>query len=173
MKQARHNLGMAHRLRVEAIGRPGERTFRLIVEAEGGTASIWMEKEQLSALAISINHSIEELKPGRVTTPAEPASESASEPSFDFKAANLGLIYDERNGSFGILAYERDELEQSTPTLSWWCPKEQAETMADQAMEVVAAGRPECPLCHGPVNPDGHMCIKANGHRAMDESLSE
>jgi len=30
--------------------------------------------------------------------------------------------------------------------------------------EVVAQGRPVCPLCGQPMDPDGHFCPRANGH---------
>ncbi|MGH9041277.1 MAG: DUF3090 family protein, partial [Acidimicrobiia bacterium] len=30
--------------------------------------------------------------------------------------------------------------------------------------EAVVAGRPPCPLCGGPLDPEGHVCPKLNGH---------
>ena len=29
---------------------------------------------------------------------------------------------------------------------------------------VIAGGRPICPLCGSPIEPEGHMCPKSNGH---------
>src|SRR5918911_1512081 len=43
-----------------------------------------------------------------------------------------------------------------------------AELLADlpaHAAELVSAGRPPCPLCGRPLDPQGHMCIKTNGHK--------
>ena len=34
-----------------------------------------------------------------------------------------------------------------------------------RARRVVAAGRPPCPLCGLPLDPDGHVCPRQNGHR--------
>ena len=34
-----------------------------------------------------------------------------------------------------------------------------------RAESVVAAGRPPCPFCGGPIDPDGHLCPRANGYR--------
>jgi uncharacterized repeat protein (TIGR03847 family) len=34
---------------------------------------------------------------------------------------------------------------------------------AQQALEVVAAGRPPCPFCGQPLNPEGHICARRNG----------
>jgi hypothetical protein len=28
----------------------------------------------------------------------------------------------------------------------------------------VAAGRPRCPYCHSPIEPEGHVCPRSNGH---------
>jgi hypothetical protein len=30
---------------------------------------------------------------------------------------------------------------------------------------VVAAGRPPCPFCGGPLDAGGHVCPRANGYR--------
>ncbi|MEX2081654.1 MAG: DUF3090 family protein, partial [Dehalococcoidia bacterium] len=35
--------------------------------------------------------------------------------------------------------------------------------------EVVAAGRPPCPLCTAPLDPAGHVCVKRNGHHARPD----
>jgi uncharacterized repeat protein (TIGR03847 family) len=32
-----------------------------------------------------------------------------------------------------------------------------------QAQSVVAAGRPPCPFCGQPLNPEGHICARRNG----------
>jgi uncharacterized repeat protein (TIGR03847 family) len=40
----------------------------------------------------------------------------------------------------------------------------EAGRLADLAEKLVAAGRPICPLCHGPMDPAGHRCPRSNGH---------
>jgi len=35
---------------------------------------------------------------------------------------------------------------------------------AARALEVVAAGRPPCPFCGQPLNPEGHLCVRRNGY---------
>jgi uncharacterized repeat protein (TIGR03847 family) len=35
-----------------------------------------------------------------------------------------------------------------------------------QAVELVLAGRPPCPLCGHALDPDGHVCPKSNGRHA-------
>jgi uncharacterized repeat protein (TIGR03847 family) len=40
-----------------------------------------------------------------------------------------------------------------------------ARAFAKRALAVVAAGRPPCPFCAGPLDAEGHICPRANGHR--------
>lgn len=39
----------------------------------------------------------------------------------------------------------------------------QALAFAKRALEVVASGRPPCPFCGQPLNPEGHICARRNG----------
>ncbi|HEY5487430.1 MAG TPA: DUF3090 family protein, partial [Candidatus Limnocylindrales bacterium] len=41
---------------------------------------------------------------------------------------------------------------------------QQALAFAQRALEVVAAGRPPCPFCGQPLNPEGHICLRRNGY---------
>ena len=38
----------------------------------------------------------------------------------------------------------------------------QVRAMAARGVEAVAAGRPRCPLCEQPMDPDGHICPRWN-----------
>ena len=42
---------------------------------------------------------------------------------------------------------------------------EMARAFVQRAQRVVAAGRPPCPLCSLPLDPEGHVCPRQNGHR--------
>jgi uncharacterized repeat protein (TIGR03847 family) len=39
-----------------------------------------------------------------------------------------------------------------------------ARTFVERAAKVVASGRPPCPLCGQPLDPQGHICPRRNGH---------
>jgi uncharacterized repeat protein (TIGR03847 family) len=39
-----------------------------------------------------------------------------------------------------------------------------ARAFVDRVARVVAAGRPPCPLCGQPLDPQGHLCPRRNGH---------
>ena len=40
-----------------------------------------------------------------------------------------------------------------------------ARAFVERAQAVVAAGRPPCPFCGGPLDAGGHVCPRANGYR--------
>ncbi|NYE46895.1 putative repeat protein (TIGR03847 family) [Spinactinospora alkalitolerans] len=42
-----------------------------------------------------------------------------------------------------------------------------ARAFAGRAMKVVAAGRPNCPLCGQPLDPNGHICPRQNGYKPI------
>jgi uncharacterized repeat protein (TIGR03847 family) len=41
---------------------------------------------------------------------------------------------------------------------------EAARAFVARARAVVAAGRPPCPLCAQPLDPEGHVCPRQNGY---------
>ena len=169
MLESRHDLGRAQLLKPEALGQPGKRTFRFQIEAERGSAFVWMEKDQLSTLAVAIKRFLED-NPAK-QQPRDGIIEAIPEPFFDLKAASLGLAFDESTGLFGILAYTAEDFERDQATLLCWVTRRQIDGMADEALRVVAAGRPICPLCKQPMDPEGHVCVRTNGHRAVADEL--
>jgi uncharacterized repeat protein (TIGR03847 family) len=40
-----------------------------------------------------------------------------------------------------------------------------ARAFVKRTLAVVAAGRPPCPFCGNPLDPEGHVCPRANGYR--------
>ena len=56
-----------------------------------------------------------------------------------------------------------DELE-GPDTLQVRVTFEVARAFVNRALEVVAAGRLPCPLCGQPLDPQGHICPRRNGH---------
>jgi uncharacterized repeat protein (TIGR03847 family) len=56
-----------------------------------------------------------------------------------------------------------DELE-GPDTLQVRLTLDTARAFVNRALEVVAAGRLPCPLCGQPLDPQGHICPRRNGH---------
>lgn len=42
-----------------------------------------------------------------------------------------------------------------------------ARSFVQRAQAVVSAGRPSCQFCGGPIDPDGHLCPRANGFKRI------
>jgi uncharacterized repeat protein (TIGR03847 family) len=77
----------------------------------------------------------------------------AGTPSAELLAAFEGVVDDD------------DEDEDDGPdTLRVRLTAEEARGFVNRALTVVAAGRLPCPLCGQPLDPQGHICPRRNGH---------
>jgi uncharacterized repeat protein (TIGR03847 family) len=47
-------------------------------------------------------------------------------------------------------------------------PAGTARAFVKRAARGLGAGRPSCPFCGGPIDADGHLCVRANGFRRRD-----
>ena len=160
-------------LKAEAFGEPGRRTFRIHVESESSSASIWIEKEQLFQLAIAIQKMVTTL-PERREPPDDPPPdrEAPGLTNLDFKVMKLVLGHDMGRGLFVIDAHDAGDEDQATVRL--WVDMQQILFFSEDALRVCAAGRPLCPLCGRPIDPDGHRCARVNGHARMNpEDLAD
>jgi uncharacterized repeat protein (TIGR03847 family) len=64
-----------------------------------------------------------------------------------------------------LAAFEAaDEDAEGPDTLRVRLTADGARTFVNRAIEVVAAGRLPCPLCGQPLDPQGHICPRRNGH---------
>jgi uncharacterized repeat protein (TIGR03847 family) len=57
-----------------------------------------------------------------------------------------------------------DDEDEGPDTLRVRLSTEVARSFVNRAIEVVAAGRLPCPLCGQPLDPQGHICPRRNGH---------
>src|SRR3954471_14281819 len=94
--------GPVLRIEADAVGPPGRRAFRLLAVRDGGTAWLWVEREQLQALAMLIEQLLTGLpaldmraSPAKGQTGSE-ARQGASTvpPDVEFKVGQLALGYD-------------------------------------------------------------------------------
>ena len=158
--------GIVSRLTPEAIGVPGKRTFRVLAESGGDSAVLWLEKEQLSQIALTIRQLLIDL----------PENEGATEEphipppavlgvSLEFKVGRLALGYEEKSGLFFLEAHDVEAEEEEETALRFWVHRSQMEEFANEALKVCASGRPLCTLCGRPMDPAGHACVRSNGHQ--------
>lgn len=163
--RGRHELGVCSAIVAEALGRPGERTFRLRANAERGSVILWVEKEQLHELAMAIKQLLRRAVHAGAQGQTPPMRAATAD--FEFKVARLALGQDADSPRYVLVASARED-EDAGVTL--WLDAAQLDALADQALDVHAGGRPRCPLCGASIT-DGepHMCVRANGHTRLLE----
>lgn len=175
------------------VGLPGRRTFFLQASASGRTTSVSLEKAQVEALAERIDELLDEVvrrSAGSADVPALSPSEMADTDPLtapvdeEFKVGTMALAWDGDSERMVIEAQALVELEAESeedlaeaeerllqddengpPMLRVRLTGTMARAFAKRAIEVVNAGRPPCPLCSLPLDPEGHVCPRQNGYR--------
>ncbi len=166
------------------VGPPGERTFFLQAVSGELAHAVVLEKEQVRLLAERMIEILDETMASGLgadipaTSPTGMAELQVLQPPLDteFRAAALALGWNQATHRLVVEAHaglgEDDEvpdLESDLPdgpdVLRVRLTGTGARVFAEHARTIVAAGRPECPFCHLPLGPDGHVCPRANGYR--------
>lgn len=171
MVQARNEFTNVTTLRSEAIGEPGSRTFRVLVDSESSSAIIWLEKEQLFQLALAVQQlliAVGEEEPASSRPPSD--REAPGLTKLDFKAVRLVLGHDEERSLFLIDAHDQEDEDEEQATVRVWADRERVKGFAEEALRLCAAGRPLCPLCGRPMDATGHLCARRNGHARITEA---
>lgn len=161
----------AQRARVEAIGEPGQRRFRFMVIADGQTAIMWMEKQQIQALGLALGQMLEQFETGGLDLDrSEMPVEFDTETRRQFRVGRIELGYDESASRVVVIAHdinspdEDDDDEAAGSPFACRLSRAQAEDISGTAATVVAAGRPRCTMCGAPMGPGVHVCAQQNGH---------
>lgn len=181
------NLGTVDTLGVEAVGQPGQRRFRLFAGSAGGTAIMWMEKEHLINLSLTIDHALAQITEGQIlrleaqvggyTAPEGMPESFPRKPDYEFQVGQVGLTYEERAAMFMLTAMPIEIIMEADQdpivrvreedAVSIRFSQQQAHDLTSAVTAVVASGRPICPLCHTPLDGSPHACVKQNGHREI------
>src|SRR5436309_915394 len=114
MRRPRHNMDRVEWIGAESVGVPGQRTFRLMAMTADSSAQLWLEKEQLQALAEAIARMLLEIdaeKGGdihlsRSTGPNPKPPNFPASPEIEFHVGALGLRYDPQLDLIALEAYE-------------------------------------------------------------------
>ena len=160
------------RITIDAVGPPGQRVFLLQAGQGSQIVTLKLEKEQAQVLAHSIDQLLEEVSerfPRQISKMEEPlASELMLREPVEplFAVGQMGLGYDEAEDALVLVVQElTTEEEADTARIArFWASRGQMQAISRHALDVVASGRPICPLCNRPIDPEGHFCPKRNGH---------
>ncbi len=161
------------RITVGAIGQPGQRVFLLQASDAARMISLRLEKEQVYALARGIDELLKELEQREV----RPTSSAEEPPEADlalrepaeaaFAVGQMGLAFDQSSDMMVLIVQEalpEEQKEGSAALARFWVSLGQIRALSRLAKDVVAKGRPICPLCQQPIDPDDHFCPRGNGH---------
>jgi len=163
------------RIAIDAVGPPGQRVFLLQASQGSSMITLKLEKEQARALAASITELLEDLDekyPRTQSKLEEPLSsdlmlQEPMEPTF--VVGQIGLGYERGQDMVVLVVQEiQTDEQQDLATARFWATRPQMEALSDHTLEVVEQGRPICPLCNSPMDPEGHFCPRSNGHDKVE-----
>lgn len=163
------------------IGSPGEREFFVQAVDGGRVISVACEKQQVAILADRLASLITEVARRFGATVADDVARAGAPELLvtpveaEFRVGTMGLAWDGAGSQVivELLALTDQEVgedvvledrEDAPDALRVFLSLAEARTFAEHAQSVVAAGRPPCPLCGNPLDPDGHICPRLNGY---------
>lgn len=169
----RFDLGPLALLVAQSFGEPGNRTFRLVASDGHQAIAVWLEKEQLKALADAIDELLMRMRGGADApdpghgigeAPPLPPPTTIPEPDHELNIEQLSLGFDRELDLFVVFAWEAGESGEENATLVGRVNREQLRTLSQSIGEIYVAGRPRCLLCGLPIEAGEHQCLRRNGH---------
>jgi uncharacterized repeat protein (TIGR03847 family) len=174
------------------VGEPGNRTFFLQARDGGRVVSVALEKVQVAALAQRLDELLDELERRGIEGAEEDDTLVGDTGALDepineaFRVGTLSLGWDTSDDLVLVEAREiveadeddegaegdeepdavvDDDADEDGPdVLRIRFSARAARDFVARAVRVLAAGRPPCPLCGQPLDPQGHLCPRRNGH---------
>jgi uncharacterized repeat protein (TIGR03847 family) len=171
------------------IGQPGSRSFYLQARQGDRISSVLLEKIQVALLAERLTQLLGELRERGIEVPLAAAPSDVDSAPLDeplneaFRVGSMTIVWNGDDDSVTLEARaltedddaadnvfeidaDEDELDpedDESDVVRVRLSANQALAFARQADDVVAAGRPPCPFCGQPLNPEGHICTRRNG----------
>ncbi|MBA4180412.1 MAG: hypothetical protein C0506_07480 [Anaerolinea sp.] len=163
------DLGPLVHISAEALGQPGQRRFRLrAMNDRSESAVLWLEKEQLIALGEAIETVLKGEGYNYQRLPLddrEPEAVLPLDAFVEMRLAQLSMGLNREKRCIVLIAGDsQDPDAHDAATVMMEFDYRRGYELRGQISAVVAAGRPPCPLCTGPMDPEGHVCVKTNGH---------
>src|SRR3954451_12254282 len=189
-----HRYDAPDRFVAGTVGQPGERTFFLQAREGNRMTSVACEKQQVSVLAEHLDRVLDKVQrrsAGQVDVPPASSAAHDTDPldapiNEEFRVGTMTIAWDPSIDRIVIELFSNvdvDDEEQAagTPAETADDPDEidadevfvvkitasYARDFVARAQALVAAGRPSCPFCLQPIDPQGHICPRANGYRRL------
>jgi len=185
MARAIHVFRTPDRFVAGTVGEPGNRTFYLQAVHDNRVISVMLEKQQVEMLAERVGALLVEIN-RRFGTPLpadgeiEDLNPLTSPVDAEFRVGTMGLGWDAEAQSVVVellavseIEYDAsvilDDSEDGPDAVRVFLSPDSARQFATRSQRVISAGRPPCPLCDEPLDPEGHFCVRTNGyHRSPD-----
>ncbi|MGZ6265336.1 MAG: DUF3090 domain-containing protein [Candidatus Limnocylindrales bacterium] len=178
-----YNFENPERFVAGAIGPAGSRIFYLQARDAGRLVSVVLEKVQVTLLAERLKELLGDVRQGGAGVPEEPAADEIDTAPLEepideiFRVGAMAIVWDGEEETIIVEAREMTEQDEELETTAETDEGDeddsdvvrvrlrpaQALAFSQRALEVVAAGRPPCPFCGQPLNPEGHICARRNG----------
>jgi uncharacterized repeat protein (TIGR03847 family) len=181
-----HEFDPPERFVAGTVGEPGARTFFLQARSGPRLVSVALEKQQVAVLAERIDELLDEVMTATLGDAMVPAvaplglddAEPLEQPIDEqFRAGTMTLSWDPSISRVVIEVFplvdtadDEEQAEDVEPAEVFLVRLEAgpARAFVKRASLVIDAGRPDCPFCGTPIDPDGHLCVRANGFRRRD-----
>ena len=163
---------------IGTVGQPGERVFFLQAKAGAQVVSVALEKVQAQVLAERLDELLDEVRRRGADIPVIADLEDVApldQPIMEeFRVGTMSLAWDEDANTVVVEAHAQteegadvpdDDAAEGPDMLRVHITAGYARSFVKRALRVVQAGRPPCPLCGLPLDPEGHICPRQNGHR--------
>ena len=162
MTSASFEFEQVSRITAGAIGEPGQRHFYLQLRAANQLVSLALEKDQLRALT----ERLQEVFTRSAVPPASALPDMALEEPVvpSWRVGFMTLTYSQDQQTFEVSLVEQVAEGEEAATGHFQASLPQMQALAVHSATVISAGRPPCPMCGGPIDHDGGVCPRLNGH---------
>jgi uncharacterized repeat protein (TIGR03847 family) len=180
-----YNFENPDRFTAGTVGQPGSRSFYLQAREGDRISSVLLEKIQVALLAERLTQLLAEVRENGAGVPLEAATTDVDSAPLDeplnetFRVGSLTIVWNGEDESITLEARalgededsaadpfdneDQDEDDLDLDVVRVRLNPRRALAFARRAQDVVAAGRPPCPFCGQPLNPEGHICTRRNG----------
>jgi uncharacterized repeat protein (TIGR03847 family) len=154
------------------VGEPGMRAFYLQARKGGALVSVGLEKVQVAALAERLDDLLDAVDAPAHDVPSD--DHPLEEPVVElFRVGAMALSWDAGSEAVVIEAQTTtedgeytelpDDAAEGPDLLRVTIGTADARRFVRRAAALLVAGRPACPFCGQPLDPQGHFCPQGNG----------